>query len=76
MTTNRSDKLTKVLLAAAGIGVSAFLIVKYHKQIFNKFNKAKNSVLYDFAKIQRKSFDVHIVSEATDCRRAVKILEE
>ncbi|KAG5683740.1 hypothetical protein PVAND_013005 [Polypedilum vanderplanki] len=76
MNTHKSDKVAKVLLAAAGIGVSTFLIVRYHKQIFNKFTKAKNLVLYDFAKLQRKSFDVHIVNGANDCARYVKTLED
>jgi lauroyl/myristoyl acyltransferase len=76
MTTNKGDKVAKVLLAAAGIGVSAFLIVKYHKQIFNKFSRAKNSLLYDFAKIQRSRFDVHIVNDPNDCGKVIKILEE
>lgn len=76
MTTNKSDKLTKVVLAAAGIGISAFLIIKYHQQILNKFSRAKNTILYDIVKVQRKKFDVHIINDIKDCGKIIKALEE
>lgn len=76
MSVNKGDKVAKILLAGAGIGVGIFLITKYHKNIYNKLTKAKNLILYDIAKIQRKNFDVHIISDPKYCDSIIKKLRE
>ncbi|XP_070492794.1 exonuclease 3'-5' domain-containing protein 2-like [Chironomus tepperi] len=76
MTTNKSDKVTKLLLTAAGVGVCTFLLIKNRKTIVNKLIKAKDVILYDIAKVQRRSFSVHIVNDPEDCAGIVNILKE
>lgn len=76
MTTNRSDKVTKVVLAAAAAGVCTFLLIKHHKKIINNFERAKNLILYDIAKVQRKSFNVQIINDPSECGEVIKLLRE
>lgn len=76
MTTNKSDKLTKILVAGVGIGICTYLVIKHRQTIASKFEKAKNLLLYDVARVQRKSFSVHIVNDPNDCGSIIKLLKE
>lgn len=76
MSTNKSDKVTKILLAAAGVGICTFMLIKNRKIIADKLMKAKDIIFYDIAKVQRRSFSVHIVNDPKDCAGIIKILKE
>ncbi|KAL7027430.1 hypothetical protein ACKWTF_005439 [Chironomus riparius] len=76
MTSNKNDKVTKLLLTAAGVGICTFLLIKHRKTIVNKFIKAKDVIFYDIAKVQRRSFSVHIVNDPKDCAGIINILKE
>lgn len=76
MSTNKSDKVTKILLTAAGVGICTFLLIKHRKTIADKFIKAKDVIFYDIAKVQRRSFSVHIVNDPQDCAGIINILKE
>jgi hypothetical protein len=70
------EKFAKILLTTAGIGIGVYLITRYHKNIYNKLTKAKNLIIYDLAKIQRTSFDVHIINDIGECSNIVQRLRE
>jgi hypothetical protein len=73
---NRNEKVLITLAAAAGIGVGTFLLIRYRKNLLTKFQKTKDLILHDFVKLPRKKFDLHIINNAEDCGKIMKIIRE
>jgi hypothetical protein len=72
---NKNDKVTKIVLTTVvGVGLCA-LIIKHRKEIVNQLLKAKDVIFHDIAKVQRKSFSVHIVNDPKDCAGIVNQLK-
>lgn len=65
--TEKSQKVSTLLLAIGGVAVGIYLVAKYHKTIIRKFSKAKNVILYDFAKMPRTNFQVVIINDPNEC---------
>lgn len=74
--TEKSKKVAALLLAAGGAAVGIYLVVKYHKNIIRKFSKAKNVILYDYAKLQRTNFQVEIINDSSDCHQIIATLKQ
>lgn len=65
---DKSQKLTKLILAGAGAALGIFLIAKYHKNIIQKMCKAKNKIIYNFANVRKSKFQVEIINSPSECQ--------
>lgn len=74
--TDKSQRLAKLLLVAGGTAIGIFIIAKYRKNILNKLTETKNAIFYDYAKLQRKRFQVEIINSANDCESIIQTLRE
>lgn len=74
--TDKSQKIAKILLAAGGTAVGVFLIAKYHKTIISKFRRAKNVVLYDYAKLKRSNFTIEVINTSGECDTIIESLRQ
>lgn len=72
---NKNEKVLFTLAAAAGIGVTTFLLIKYRKNLISKLTNAKNHVVFDLMKVPRK-LDVHVINNVNDCQKILKIIKE
>lgn len=73
--TDKSHKLAKLIIVAGGTALGVFLIAKYHKNIIQRFMRAKNRFLYDHA-ITRASFKVEIINDAAECERIIANIQK
>lgn len=72
---NKNDKVLISIAAAAGIGVTTFLLLKYRKNLISKLSSAKNHIVHDVIKVPRK-LDIHIINDVNDCSKILKIIKE
>lgn len=74
--TDKSQKVAKLLLVAGGAAIGVFLIAKYHKNLIQKFSRAKNRIIHDFVKIQCSKMRVEIINSAEECDRFIAELRK
>lgn len=71
---NKNEKVLFTLAAAAGIGVTTFLLIKYRKKLISKLTNAK-TFAHDLIKVPRK-LDIHIINNDEDCGKILKIIKQ
>lgn len=74
--TNKSPKISTLMLAAGGVAVGLLVVTYYQKSLIRRLRQAKNVILYDFAKIQRTDFNIEIVNDSNKCKEVIARLKE
>jgi cellobiose-specific phosphotransferase system component IIB len=69
--TDKSEKVSKLVLACAAGAIGLFLIAKYQKNIRRKTKE----ILYSFDLAKRK-FEVEIINHPNECKRIIDKITE
>ncbi|CRK91130.1 CLUMA_CG004817, isoform A [Clunio marinus] len=72
----KSQKVTNVILAVGGAALGIFIFTKYRKSILQKLSYTKRRILHDFIKIPRTKFQVQLINDEKECALFIEQLRK